>query len=159
MSTPARRSTGSSGHMTPWIVAGALIALAALGGSVAHWARGGGARGAAGAALDAEPAAAALVAFESFVVNLADPGVERYLKVGIRIVTADPDAARRLRADELAQARIRDRAISTLSSKYFEELTRPGGKDELRRQLRREINQTLPDDLVSEVLFVEFVLR
>lgn len=159
MSASTRPSAGSSGRITPLLVAGALVALAALGGAAALWARGGGAHGAAGTARDAEPSSAALVAFENFVVNLADPGVEHYLKAGIRIVAADPDAALVLRADELTRARVRDRVISTLSSKHFEELTRPGGKDELRRQLRREINQALPDDLVSEVLFVEFTVQ
>ena len=100
-----------------------------------------------------------LVSFDTFVVNLADPKGDRFLKATLRAVLSDPEVAAELQKDELTRTRVRDRIISVLTSKSFEEVASPGGKDSLRQQLLREINQSLPDDVVSEVLFVEFVVQ
>lgn len=153
-------------RLTPWLIAGAALVVLAGGGTAAMLMLGGGGRKAEAAAVEAGqggfgggPAVESLVAFETFVVNLADPGGDRLLKATIRAVLSDPEAAEELQRDELTRARVRDRIISILTSKTVEDVASPGGKDSLRQQLQREINQSLPDDVVTEVLFVEFVVQ
>jgi flagellar FliL protein len=151
---------GETGRRVPLLfLAGALLAVAAAGGTAALLLRGGAGGAEAQAAAAGAPAAASLVAFDAFVVNLADPGVERYLRASVRAVVSDPRLARELQRDELTRARVRDRILSVLSARSYEEMTRPGARDALRDELRREINRTLPDDGVAEVLFVEFVAQ
>jgi flagellar FliL protein len=151
---------GETGRRVPLLFfAGALLAVAAAGGTTALLLRGGAGVAEAPGARSVALASPSLVAFDAFVVNLADPGVERYLRASVRAVVSDPRLARELQRDELTRARVRDRILSALSAKSFEEVTRPGARDALRDKLRREINRTLPDDGVAEVLFVEFVAQ
>jgi flagellar FliL protein len=151
---------GETGRRVPLLfLAGALLAVAVAGGTTALLLRGGAGGAEAPGAQSVALASPSLVAFDAFVVNLADPGVERYLRASVRAVVSDPRLARELQRDELTRARVRDRILSALSAKSFEEVTRPGARDALRDELRREINRTLPDDGVAEVLFVEFVAQ
>ncbi|MCU0223278.1 MAG: flagellar basal body-associated FliL family protein [Acidobacteria bacterium] len=159
MSLQAQSEDGSGRRIPLLFLAGALLVLAAVGGTTALLLRGGAGRAEAQGVRAGAPASPSLVAFDAFVVNLADPGVERYLRASVRAVVSDPRLARELQRDELMRARARDRILSALSAKTFEEVTRPGARDALRDELRREINRTLPDDGVAEVLFVEFVAQ
>ena len=151
---------GETGRRVPLLfLAGALLAVAAAGGTTALLLRGRAGGAEAPGARAVAPASPSLVAFDALVVNLADPGVERYLRASVRAVVSDPRLARELQHDELTRARVRDRILSVLSARSYEEVTRPGARDALRDELRREINRTLPDDGVAEVLFVEFVAQ
>jgi flagellar FliL protein len=166
VSHETRSAKGSKRRLGTLLLVAAGLAVLAGGGTAAVLMLGGGGRkagaadaGSGGGGRGADRTVESLVAFDTFVVNLADPGGDRFLKATLRAVLSDADLARELQRDELTRARVRDRIISVLSAKTFEEVTRPGGKDSLRQQLLREINQSLPDDAVSEVLFVEFVVQ
>jgi len=166
MSRQTRAAAGGTSRLSPFLVAGVALVVLAGGGTAAMLMLGSGGRKAEAAAVQARPggsgggqAAESLVSFETFVVNLADPGGDRFLKATIRAVLSDPQVAEELQRDELTRSRVRDRIISVLTSKTVEDVASPGGKDSLRQQLQREINQSLPDDVVSEVLFVEFVVQ
>lgn len=152
-----------------FIIIGVALVVLAGGGTAALLMFGGGGKkaeaaegkdgeGKHGGPGDGKPGES-LVSFDTFVVNLADPKGDRFLKATLRAVLSDPEVAAELQKDELTRTRVRDRIISVLTSKSFEEISSPGGKDSLRQQLLREINQSLPDDVVSEVLFVEFVVQ
>lgn len=157
---PSSPAEGRSDRRRRVLILVAVLVLLAAGGAAAVLRLGGGKPAeAAGGSGSEERAVRSLVAFDSFVVNLADPYAERYLKATIRAVLDDPELARELQRDELLRARVRDRIISVLTSKTSEQVTAPGGKDSLRQQLQREINQALPDDAVSEVLFVDFIVQ
>ncbi len=153
-----------------FIIIGVVLVVLAGGGTAALLMFGGGGKkaeaaegkedeGGHGGEKGEGKAGESLVSFDTFVVNLADPKGDRFLKATIRAVLSDPEVATELQKDELTRTRVRDRIISVLTSKSFEEVASPGGKDALRQQLLREINQSLPDDVVSEVLFVEFVVQ
>jgi flagellar FliL protein len=166
VSHETRSAKGSKRRLGTLLLVAAGFAVLAGGGTAAVLTLGGSGQksgaadaGADGGGRDTDRTVESLVSFDSFVVNLADPGGDRFLKATLRAVLNDADLARELQRDELTRARVRDRIISVLSAKTFEEVTRPGGKDSLRQQLQREINQSLPDDAVSEVLFVEFVVQ
>lgn len=166
MSSESGTADDRTGRLAVFLIAGAALVLLAGGGTAAILMFGGGGKGAVAverAAGMGGPggvrAAESLVSFETFLVNLADPGGDRFLKATIRAVLSDPEVAEELQRDELTRSRVRDRIISVLTSRTVEDVANPGGKDSLRQQLLREINEALPDDVVTEVLFVEFVVQ
>jgi len=61
--------------------------------------------------------------------------------------------------DVLLVSRIRDRVISVLTSKTYEDIGHNEGKEALREELAREINQMLPNDAVREILLVDFIVQ
>lgn len=100
-----------------------------------------------------------LIPFDSFIVNLADPRGDRFLKATISCVIEDPEIASEVQHDRLLSTRIRDKVIQVLSSKTFEDISSTSGKETLRTELAQHINKTLPNDAVKEVLFTEFIVQ
>ena len=107
------------------------------------------------------------------VINLADPGGRRYLKVGIVLEFAPHDTAwytmateqraelQALFESEMAtkQGVIEDLVISIISSKLFEQVYTLEGKEALRQEITNRINQMLPSQLVMYVYFLEYVMQ
>ena len=107
------------------------------------------------------------------VINLADPGGRRYLKIGIFLEFAPHDTAwysmateqkaelRALFETEMGskQPVIEDLVISIISSKSFEQVYTLEGKEGLRQEIINRINQLLPTQLVMYVYFNEFVVQ
>ncbi len=107
------------------------------------------------------------------VINLADPGGRRYLKVGIVLEFAPHDTAWYSMATEQRaelqalfetamgskQPVIEDLVISIISSKSFEQVYTLEGKEGLRQEIINRINQLLPTQLVMYVYFNEFVVQ
>ena len=107
------------------------------------------------------------------VINLADPGGRRYLKVGIVLEFAPHDTAWYSMANEQRaelqalfetemgskQPVIEDLVISIISSKSFEQVYTLEGKEGLRQEIINRINQLLPTQLVMYVYFNEYVVQ
>ncbi len=147
-----------------FIIIAAVVVLLAAGGGVAAVFLLGGGKEAAAAEAEARKEAPAeekliLVPLDTFIVNLADPKGDRFMKATIRLTTNDPGLEQKIQSDPVLKARIRDRVLSILSSKSFQDVNNPVGKESLRRELQRELNQVLPDDSIKEVLFVEFIVQ
>lgn len=154
MTGRAARPAGS-GRWAPR-VAGILVLLAAAAATIALV----GCGGKGNAPTDQREAPRpVLVSLDTFLVNLADPRGDRYLKATLHVALDDPELAAELRTDELLRSRVRDRVLAALAAKTFDEISTPAGREALRGQLRRVIDEALPDDVVSEVLFVEFVAQ
>ncbi len=112
-----------------------------------------------GGGEEGESSGPAVVAFDPFVVNLADPKGDRFLKLGLRAVVNDAALVGAFKTDELLKARVRDRVISVLTSKAYAEISSSAGKEGLRQELRQEMNSVLPEESIEEVLFVEFAVQ
>ena len=108
-----------------------------------------------GAEAAAEPVA---IGLDPFIVNLADPAGNRFLKVSMRLVVNDKALEEEMKG-ELLKARVRDRIISVLTSKLFQDISTGSGKDALRRELLKEVNSVFPNEAVEEVLFVDFAVQ
>ncbi len=95
---------------------------------------------------------------ETFTVNLADQ--ESYLQTEISLKVADPAVQEKLK---LRMPEVRDALLRLLSSKTAEELATPDGKDELSREVRKEINALIgakkADQGVQGVLFTSFIIQ
>jgi len=93
---------------------------------------------------------------ESIIVNLADGGGERYLKVTMQLEVATPEATKEL---DLVKPRIRDTIIDLLSSKTYADLADNMGKQRLRDEIVLRANSILAQGKVTKVYFTEFIIQ
>ena len=93
---------------------------------------------------------------DPFLVNLADPGRPRFLKVVIQLeLDADPVSAE---LDAL-KPKVRDALLTLLSSKGSADLVTVADKERLRNEILHRLNAFLSAGRVAEVYFTEFVVQ
>ncbi|RME66336.1 MAG: hypothetical protein D6790_00315 [Caldilineae bacterium] len=107
------------------------------------------------------------------IVNLADPGGYRYLRIQV-VLEFLPDNAdyyslegekltaeqERIRAEIDRQRPLIDDVITNvLTSKTFDEVFTVEGKAQLRQELKEELNRTLRNRHVENVLITDFVVQ
>ncbi len=109
-------------------------------------AHGGGGAGGAGGILALEP----------FIANLADDGGRRYLKATFQIDFGKASVPSTMNA-RLPQ--VRDLLLTLFTSKTFDDIRTPEGKQQLREEIIARVNQVLDRDLVKAVYFTEFIVQ
>jgi flagellar FliL protein len=93
---------------------------------------------------------------DPFLVNLADPGRPRFLKVVVQLeLDADPVSAE---LDAL-KPKVRDALLTLLSSKGSADLVTVADKERLRNEILHRLNALLTAGRVVEVYFTEFVVQ
>ena len=140
----------------------AVIVLLGGGGGAYYWmsARGGDAATAEGA--EAAPAheeeAGVAVPLEPFVVNLADPGGSRFLRVNLSLVV---DEAHALEFEEnpTVMARVRSAILELLAQQTADPLITPDGKTALKQAIAEGAGHAVEGLHISDVLFSEFVVQ
>ncbi|MFH1035769.1 MAG: flagellar basal body-associated protein FliL [Pseudomonadota bacterium] len=96
-------------------------------------------------------------AMEPFIVNLADPGGKRYLKLTLSLDIKDEKLKKEL---EMRMPQIRDSVLLLLSSKTFADISPVAGKIKLRNEVLKIINNTLGGaGQVHALYFGEFVIQ
>jgi flagellar basal body-associated protein FliL len=94
------------------------------------------------------------------IVNIAGTDGERFLKA---IIILEYDESNSQLGNELRRRapRFRDLMINHLSALTLMEVTEPGAKDKIRKDLLRLINATLPNRMgeVQDVLFTTFIIQ
>lgn len=93
---------------------------------------------------------------ETFIVNLADDGGGRYLRVTMNLELKDKDTV------ALVQERlslIRNGVLMLLPSKKYVDIASIEGKTALRAELVERMNSFLKPDSVANVYFTEFVIQ
>lgn len=93
---------------------------------------------------------------DPFIANLADDGGGRYLKATIQMEFAGPELPSWL---EQRMPQIRDLILTLLTSKSFDEIRSPEGKQILRDEILRRANQALQAEQVVAVYFTEFIVQ
>ena len=94
---------------------------------------------------------------EEFVVNLRDPAESRYLKVNMTL-EVEGEAAEG-EGDSPDTAKARDVIINVLTGKSYADLQSPGGKDELKSELRTALNSVLDKKKVVNIYFTSFAMQ
>ncbi|CEP68908.1 Flagellar basal body-associated protein FliL [Moorella glycerini] len=137
------------------IVALLLVILLLIGGYVYYFFFGGSSRSltAAATAGNQVPLNMQKMSLEPIVVNLADPGLRRYLRLKITLEYSDARLTTELN-DKLY--RIRDTIISVLRSKKTDDLQ---NEDALKRELLTAINSQLIAGQVRGLYFEEFIIQ
>jgi flagellar FliL protein len=108
----------------------------------------------------AEREVRAVLHLEPFVVNLADPDGDRFLRVVIDL-GLDRDLGEHNRAAQSALpiARTRDAILMILTTCKAEPLTAPAGKAALKEALTKALQDRAPELDVREIYFTEFLVQ
>ncbi len=92
----------------------------------------------------------------TYLVNLADPGGKRYLKVTMQFELTGAKVSQELARRSVE---IRDKIIMLLSSKEYEDIGNPTGKMTLKKELMAQLNKILQEGQVKEIYFTEFLVQ
>jgi flagellar FliL protein len=102
------------------------------------------------------PEPAAIVELDPFITNIAD---ERRARVQVALAVAPISRAEEIQADPLLVARLRDRVLTMLAARTYQELSSLSGKEDFRQKVRTAAQQVIADGEVQEALFVDFVIQ
>ena len=137
-----------------------IVGLAALvlagGGTAAAWRM---TRHAAPGAETATEVEHGLVSFEPFVVNLADQGGSRFLRVSVRLVVGSAADAEKIQKSDVALMRVRTAIIELLTQQTADKLVTVEGKDALKKAMAARVEPLLQHAKVTDVLFSDFVVQ
>ena len=97
-----------------------------------------------------------LLSMETFVVNLADPGGKRYLRVTIALEIDDQDFVEKVKK---IVPKMRDKVLLILPSKKFKDIRTSSGKDALRKEIIAQLNPLLNKCKITDLYFQEFVIQ
>jgi flagellar basal body-associated protein FliL len=98
------------------------------------------------------------MALDEFLVNLADPGSDHFLKVSIALELnkASGKTPETMKEDIPC---IRDAVLSSLTSETRADICDNPGKEKLKDEIRASINQAMGASVVKNVYFVDFVTQ
>jgi flagellar FliL protein len=107
------------------------------------------------------PQIRAVMHLESFVVNLADPEENRFLRIGIDLGLENSLPAKGGGGEEtgVPTARLRDTILAVLSTWRSDALLAPDGKQKLKEELVRALRDRAPELGVREVYFTDFLVQ
>lgn len=102
-------------------------------------------------------AAGKVMAMDTFIVNLADPGANRYLRVTMDIEVAGGKTPE----EEITRrtSQLRDAILMVLPTKKFSDIVSTEGKTALRDELIGALNSLLTTSKVTRIYFKEFVIQ
>ena len=110
------------------------------------------------AAEEKEEVRPGLVSFEPFVVNLADPGGRKFLRVGVQLLLPDESTAAELEEDELEISRLRSAVLELLTTRTSADVNNVEGRAALKKAIAETAHQVGHVE-VRDVLFKEFVVQ
>jgi flagellar protein FliL len=108
------------------------------------------------AAEEAPPEPATIVKLDPFLTNIAG---ERRARVEVALAISPVSRAEEVQADALLVARLRDKILTMLAARTYEELSSSSGKEAFRKNVRSAAQQVIVDGEVQEALFVDFVIQ
>ena len=106
------------------------------------------------ASADAMPGP--VVPLEAFIVNLLEPGAERYLKVTVSVELESEEDVERI---EIRKAQIRNEILLLLSNLSFSETQGEEKKLIIQQNILQRVNRVLPKGGIKRVYFTDFVIQ
>ena len=97
-----------------------------------------------------------LFPLDTFIVNLADEGGKRYLRVTMNLELSNETVE-----DELTTRlpQMRDSILMVLPSKRFADISTMEGKISLRKEIIANLNDLFGRQIISNIYFTEFVIQ
>ena len=95
-------------------------------------------------------------ALDTFIVNLADEGGNRYLRVTMDLELGNPELETEI-VNRLPQ--VRDSILMILPSKQFSDISSVQGKIALRDEMIEALNRFLTQGKITNIYFKEFVVQ
>ena len=97
-----------------------------------------------------------IFSLETFIVNLADKGGNRYLRVTMDLELGNPEMESEV-SQRLPQ--VRDSILMILPTKRFEDISTVQGKTALRDEIMETMNTYLLKGKITNIYFKEFVVQ
>jgi flagellar FliL protein len=97
-----------------------------------------------------------IYALDTFIVNLADTGGNRYLRITMDLELGIPELESEL---DKRLPQIRDSILMILPSKRFEDISPVAGKIALRDEILKTLNGFLVQGEITTIYFKEFVVQ
>ncbi|MBU0828182.1 MAG: flagellar basal body-associated FliL family protein [Gammaproteobacteria bacterium] len=133
------------------IILGIVVLLLIVGGGGAAWfltrSHGDEEEGASASRKEAPKAPPTFLAMENMVVNLADPGGDRFAQIGITLELADAKTAEQVK---LYLPTIRSGVLLLVAQRTSNELLQREGKEKLAADILREVSRPLGFSVPSE---------
>jgi flagellar FliL protein len=104
----------------------------------------------------AETAATVTYALDPFIVNIYDGQELRYLRIRIEMEVAGEEVKNQMKAQD---APIRDGILTLLTSKTWQDLQSPQGKEQLKQQIMAAVSKIAAQGSVKQVYFTDFVVQ
>ncbi len=108
------------------------------------------------------PRVTTVLHLENFVVNLADPEENHFLRIGIDLgldYQAQGEGGDEEEGGGVPLARVRDTILGVLTTWRSQALLLPEGKEKLKQELVRALRQRVPKLGVREVYFTDFLVQ
>lgn len=99
---------------------------------------------------------------DTLIVNLADKGGKRYLRVTMELelkVPEEVEEAEMISEIEMRMPQLRDSILMILPSKQYMDISTTDGKIQLRDELMAKLNSYLKKGQVGNIYFTEFVVQ
>lgn len=93
---------------------------------------------------------------DTMIVNLADHGGKRYLRVTMALELSDPEAVATI---ESRLPQVRDAVLMILPTKKYDDVSTTDGKIALRSEVMEKINGLMTKGRVNNIYFTEFVVQ
>ena len=106
-----------------------------------------------------EPPKIGILPMEPFVVNLADEGGARFLRVTLSLAVEGEERAKETAEDKVVSARIRSAILERLTQQTSDHLVTPEGKTQLKKAIAEQAQKAARQLKVTDVLFSEFVVQ
>jgi len=97
-----------------------------------------------------------IFSLDTFIVNLADKGGNRYLRVTMDLELGNPELETEV-TKRLPQ--VRDSILMILPTKRFEDISTVQGKTALRDEMLATLNEYLAQGKITNIYFKEFVVQ
>lgn len=99
-----------------------------------------------------------ILPLDEFLVNLADPSGDHFLKVTINL-ELDKDKGKTPDTLKDQVPIIRDAILMSLSSKMRDDISPPAGREQLKDEIKKKVNAALGEADVHDVYFTNFVTQ
>ena len=93
---------------------------------------------------------------QTFIVNLADKGGTRYLRISMDLELENEETAQVV---DKRLPKIRDTILMLLPTKKYEDIGTVEGKSSLRNEMITKINEVLVPEKIKSIYFTEFVVQ
>lgn len=97
-----------------------------------------------------------IYSLDTFIVNLADKGGRRFLRVTMDLELKDESLAGEI---DKRLSQIRDSILMIIPTKRFEDINSVEGKIALSDEIMTKLNSFLKDGSITNIYFVEFVIQ
>jgi flagellar FliL protein len=156
--SPAKKKSSKGKFI---VILGVLVLLLGGGGAAAFFAF---RKPAASATGDAAPKKetkppTGIISFEPFVVNLADPGAQHFLRINVRLIVADEEEAKKIEESQVQLMRLRSTVVDLLTSETSEHIVSADGKTALKKEIAERAAKIVEPIEVADVLFSDFVVQ